>query len=375
MRPMSTQKSIHIFKTGTHTAMSGQALSFSETDLQASARAYDPALHEAPLVVGHPAADAPAYGWVKGLAFNESGLQAELHQVDAAFFELVTAGRFKKVSASFYTPDAPANPAPGVYYLRHVGFLGAQPPAIKGLKQAEFADGDEGVIEFSEWDDAQNASLWRNLREWLIGKFGLEDADKIIPQYAVQQLEQSAQQDINEAADATNQFAFHEPNPNPGDIMSLEEKNRFAELEAENQRLKQQQVDFAEQQKQAKSAADHASHLAFAEELIKAGKLLPAQKDLTVATLDYMAGQESTVEFGEGDGKKPLIEAFKTDLLAKLPKQVEFGEFGGGDADVVNNRDPAAIVKAAVAYQFSESQQGRTISAADAVAFVTKNKG
>ena len=134
---MSKSKPIHIFKAGSHTAMSGATLAFSESDLQATARAYDPSKHEAPLVVGHPRADAPAYGWVKSLAYSENGLQAEPDQVDAQFAELVGTGRFKKISASFYPPESSANPVPGVYYLRHVGFLGAQPPAVKGLKQVE----------------------------------------------------------------------------------------------------------------------------------------------------------------------------------------------------------------------------------------------
>lgn len=326
--------------------MNGATLAFSEADLLASARAYDPALHEAPLVVGHPRADAPAYGWVKSLAFADTGLQAEPHQVDAAFAELVSAGRFKKVSASFYTPEAPANPVPGVYYLRHVGFLGAQPPAIKGLKQAEFADSEEGIVEFSEFDDVQNASLWRNLREWLIGQFGIDEADKTIPQYAVQQLEQSAHNELQtEATDGLTPIpSYHE---HSGDSMSEEQQARLVELEAENTRLKQQQADFAEQQKQAKTAADHAGHLAFAEGLIQAGKLLPPQKDVTVAMLDFMVAQDEAVEFGEGEGKKPLIDAFKADLLNALPKQIEFGELAadqGAPVDTVNFAAPDGYV-------------------------------
>lgn len=335
MRPMSTSKPIHIFKPGRHTAMSGAVLDFTEHDLAASAKAYDPAIHEAPLVVGHPKADAPAYGWVKSLVFAENGLQAEPDQIDAAFAELLQAGRFKKVSASFYTPDSPANPVPGVYYLRHVGFLGAQPPAIKGLKQAEFADGTD-FVEFSEWDDVQVASLFRNIREWIIGKFSQEEADKIIPQYAVQQLEQSAADELAEeqqtemdAMDGILQTPAFTENPT-GDTMSDQDKARLAELEAENARLKQQQADFAEQQKQARTAAIHNEHVAFAEGLIKDGKLLPAQKDLVIASLDALAAQETAVEFGEGDDKKPLLAAVKTDWLAKLPKIVEFGEVGHG---------------------------------------------
>lgn len=353
MRPMSNPKPIHIFKPGTHTAMSGQALSFTESDLQASASAYDPDKHEAPLVVGHPKADAPAYGWVSRLAFTESGLQAEPHQVDAAFAELVSAGRFKKVSASFYTPDAPANPVPGVYYLRHVGFLGAQPPAIKGLKQAEFADADEGIVEFSEWDDLQNASLWRNLREWIIGKFGVEEADATIPQSAVQQLEQSAQQEIIEDATEGNASSSYQET-NPGDTMAATTEaispEKYAELMAENARLKQEKIDFAEAEKRRKTAATHAENMAFAEGLVKAGQLLPRQKALAVATLDYLAADENVVEFGEGDGKKPLIDAFKTDLLSALPKQVDFGEFGAGEHQH-QSAAQATAEEAAVAHQ------------------------
>ncbi|MDL6388248.1 peptidase, partial [Escherichia coli] len=71
--------------------------------------------------------------------------------LDPQFAEMVTDGRFKKVSASFYLPDSPSNPKPGVLYLRHVGFLGAQPPSVKGLKQVSFSEQEEGVVEFADW--------------------------------------------------------------------------------------------------------------------------------------------------------------------------------------------------------------------------------
>jgi hypothetical protein len=357
------KKLIQIFKPGTHTAMSGVALNFTEADLIASAAAYDPALHEAPIVVGHPKADAPAYGWVKSLAYAD-GLQADPHQVDAAFAELVQQGRFKKVSASFYTPDAPSNPAPGVYYLRHVGFLGAQPPAVKGLKQAEFADNESGTIEFSEWDDVTNASLWRNLREFFIGKFGVDEADKTIPNYSVQQLEQAAQDELKESqADSPDPAvpSFQESTINPGDLMSLEDKARLAALETENQALKDQQAAFAEAELARKTESLHATNLAFAEGLIKAGTLLPAQKEVAVAALDFLAGQGQVVEFSEGDVKKPLFDSVKQ-LLEKLPKQIEFSELGNGDSDVaIDFADPGALANAATRYQSAQAILGVVI--------------
>lgn len=307
-------KSIQIFKPGKHTAMSGSTLAFSESDLQATAAAYDPAKHEAPIVIGHPQADAPAYGWVKDLKFAD-GLCASPDQVDPQFAEMVRAGKFKKVSASFYTPDSPSNPVPGVYYLRHVGFLGAQPPAVKGLRSPEFADAEKGIVEFGDWTDVQNASLWRRLREWMIGEKGLDVADNILPDYAVQSLEQNAlQSDPDDEADSpAPQFS-----ETKGAGMTDEEKVRLAALEAENAKLKKQ---AGEQQK----AEIHAANAAFAEKLVQEGKLLPVQKSVCVATLDFAESCETVVEFGEGDEKKPLKDAIRG-FLESLPNQVEYGE-------------------------------------------------
>ncbi|MEI9885919.1 MAG: hypothetical protein WDN08_05345 [Rhizomicrobium sp.] len=82
-------------------------------------------------MVGHPSSDAPAYGWAAGLKMDGDRLVADVDQLDPGFAEIVKAGRFKKISPSFYEPDGKGNPKPGAYYLRHIGFLGAQPPAVK----------------------------------------------------------------------------------------------------------------------------------------------------------------------------------------------------------------------------------------------------
>lgn len=372
---MNKPKPIQIFKPGKHVAMSGAALSFSETDLAATAAAYDPAKHEAPLVVGHPKHDDPAYGWVGKLAFADGALDVEPVQVNADFAELVASGAFKKISASFYSPDSPSNPVPGVYYLRHVGFLGAQPPAVKGLRNPSFADAEVGVVEFAEWDDVDNASLWRSLREWIISKFGQDEADKVVPGYTVKNLEQSAQDELKEAqaeSAVASAAAFVEPQPE-GDTMSVEDKARLAALETENAALKAKEVAFAEAEKKRTTDARHAEHAAFAEGLVAAGKLLPAHKDVTVAFMDHLADPAQPVEFGEGDAKKPLLDVFKAFLQAQ-PKQVEFAEItgGAGGADVLDVNDATAVAAKAVEFQEAEAKAGRTISVTDAVNHVTK---
>ena len=326
---MNTTKPLHIFKPGRQTAMSGVTLEFSESDLEASARAYDPAKHEAPIVIGHPKHDAPAYGWVKSLATGTDGLNAEPHQVDANFAELVAAGRYKKISASFYLPDAPNNPVPGVYYLRHVGFLGAQPPAVKGLKAVAFADDpDSDVVEFSDWGMEANASLWRSLRDFLLTKFGQETADQVVPDWQIESIREAARED-----DDAPRAAFSDPTVSPthqpheeNHAVTPEQK---AALEAENAQLKQKLAAAEAEQKTAAAAKRHGEHLTYAEQLVGEGKLAPKHKDAVVAFLDFSDG-ETALEFGEGDAKQPLASAFKS-FLGDMPKVVEFGEHATKD--------------------------------------------
>lgn len=90
---------------------------------------------------------------------------------------MVRAGRYKKLSASLYAPDSPANPSPGAWYLRHVGFLGAQPPAIKGLAPVNFAAGDEEgtvTVEFSEEMGfiSRLVGLLRGVRDYITERDG-----------------------------------------------------------------------------------------------------------------------------------------------------------------------------------------------------------
>ena len=139
-----------IFRAGRHVSMAGEALTFSAEDLVRAASVYDPRLREAPVIIGHPASEAPAYGWIASLAHASGRLTAAPRNVDPAFAELVRARRFAKVSACFYRPNEPSNPSPGVWYLRHVGFLGAQPPAVKGLDPVRFASFPTACVTFSE---------------------------------------------------------------------------------------------------------------------------------------------------------------------------------------------------------------------------------
>lgn len=386
-------KPFQIFKPGTHTAMNGRAIAFSEADLAAVARTYDPALHEAPIVVGHPRADAPAYGWVEGLAFDDGGLTATPGQVDADFAGLVAAGRFKKVSASFYTPQAPNNPAPGGYYLRHVGFLGAQPPAVKGLKPIEFSEAEEGVVtvEFGDLPAGAVARILRTLRDFLIAEFGQDKADQALPPYDVDYVQEEAARPP--AAD--NRTAFTDPQHEERDMppdsttpganagkanadranadKTAEIEARQAELDRQAEELKAREAEFAESQARARRQANDA----FVDAIVAEGRLAPGRK---AAILDFMDRLDAgdTVEFGEGEGRTSAtpLDFFKT-LLKEAPKAIDFtersgaandGRGGGGELD---SDDPQAIADAAAAYVEEQKAKGRIVDVATAVRAVT----
>ena len=290
MTPPAIAPPLQIFTPGEHTAMSGQRIRFTEADLRATVAAYRPALHEAPLVVGHPKHDLPAYGWVQALQFSDGGLDATPAQVNPDFAEMVAAGAFKKISASFYAPDAPGNPVPGVFYLRHVGFLGAQPPAVKGMRPPSFADDEAGVLTFGELDEAAGEAADPVLSP------SVQPAAPLIPPVPETQP--------------------LEPAVTPEEKTALEAK--AAALDAENTRLRHALAAN-------KTAQAHAGHVAFCEDLGKQAKLLPASQPVAVALLDHLAAQETPLEFGEGEARAPLLAGFMQ-LLAAQPAQLSFGD-------------------------------------------------
>lgn len=331
-------RQFEIFKPGTHTAASGATLSFSEADLAATVAAYDPAKHEAPIVVGHPKDNLPAYGWVSKIDFSDGALVAEPKDVDPAFAEMVKAGRFKKRSASFYAPDAKNNPVPGVFYLRHVGFLGAAAPAVKGLKDVEFASDADGIVEFEEdWVvTGILARLFSGLRDFMLATYGQEKADQVIPKYAVEDLAQAARDAQPKPADAPAATSFTEDHTmTPAEIEALKAKAAKADqLEADNAKLK---ADFAEAQKtlgEIKKAQDLATIKAAIDPHVKAGKVLPAEVEQLAAFAAQLDDGAATFDFGEGENAKKLTaRGLYLAQLGQRAKVVEFGERAPKDKD------------------------------------------
>jgi len=149
--PLSSQqpkKVVHIemFKAGPQISSTGQKMMFTEEDLDQVVGTYSPEQHEAPLIIGHDQTDStPALGWVKNLWRKGKKLWGKVELTPKAE-QLIKDGVFKKVSSSFYLPEAETNPHPGKLALRHLGLVSI--PAVKGL--SAFSEGeanDEKIID------------------------------------------------------------------------------------------------------------------------------------------------------------------------------------------------------------------------------------
>ena len=277
------KRRMHILRSARSPASSGQAVTLSEADLRGIASSYDEGVFKAPIVVGHPNTNHPAYGWVRELEFADGGVFATPRDVEPQFAEMVRKGRFRKISASLYLPGNPQHPVEGATspYVRHVGFLGAQAPAIQGLEEASLAE-DSGAV---------------------IIEIELAEPDTSLP------------------------TRLANPPREADDVKSIEQQN--AELAEREEAVEAREKKL----KKAAGKARLKGHQEFAEQLGKDGRILPRHTATVVALLAALPA-DTQVEFAESadaDGEDmPAADALQK-LLGELPKQVDYAERAGAD--------------------------------------------
>jgi hypothetical protein len=288
---------IEIFRGGAQVDSKGQTWD-GDKIIESATKLYRPGVHDAPLVVGHPADNAPAFGWVEGLRTTAKHgvktLEAKFKQVAPEFESLVREGRFRKRSAAFY-PDGS---------LRHVGFLGGMVPAVKGLADVAFQDGLES-IEFTEECNNQGGlgmeikEFFETLKSWA----GLTSA--------FQGVSVPSQWPGQPAAQAANGKSFSEE-----DIKKAREE---ASAEARSQAA----AEFAEQQAASRKVAREAEIKAQVKALVDGKRVAPAfAEQMTALLIAADNGQE--IEFGEGQKGSPATAMMS--MLEGLPEGKLFGE-------------------------------------------------
>lgn len=290
---------IEIFRAGDY----GAKGNITPADLQRVVRNYDPTYHEAPATIGHPADDKPAYAWIDGLMVDGDKLLAREKQADPKFDEARKAGKFKKRSAAFYC-DADGN----VTGLRHVAWLGAMPPEVKGLQDVAFDDHGSKFITVDFGEDGQVAAgektFAEQFKETFAALLGLGSAPNAPRTFSEADVTRIA----NEAAVAATK-------PLQTEITSLQTK------------LTAQQTEFTEREKQLAGGEVKQRAVAAAARLKTAGKWVPAfERQGLSLVFDELAKVTTTIEFGEGDAKKKVTPLETLVLfLEGLPKIVPDG--------------------------------------------------
>ncbi len=359
-------ESIETFKPGRHRASNGQVFEFTADQVAEIAASYDPAIAAAPIVLGHPKSDDPAWGWAEKLSVNDQGvLVVTPEKVDPAFAEGVDAGRYRYVSAALYAPEDDRNPKPGSWYLRHVGFLGAQPPAVKGLRPA-FSDDQGDVLEFSMADGFWVRDIFRSMRDWMIEKFGLDAADRVIPSWSVDNVEKDEPTPVTAAERPA--FSAGDAGPVTADIvaeMAAREAalaGREADLAAREQRIAARDAQFSE----AARAEARGEDVTFVEGLLADGRLPPGHKDRVLALFAQLDG-DATVAFAEPDA---TARGELRQLLSGLGVSITFAEAApSADAFDPTSADSAPEIARRIGeIRAQAASEGRLISFSEAAA-------
>lgn len=296
---------VEIFRAGDY----GDKGSFNEDDLDRVIANYDPDVHEAPACIGHPTDNAPAYGWASRLMRSGKTLLAKFKEVDPAFESAVKAGRFKKRSAAFYLGSDGR-----VTGLRHVGFLGAQPPEVKGLKNLSFDDAGQRftAVDFGEEESVAGENE-KTISEQVTAFFK-EHMPFLFSQKpggAATFTESDVQRIAREAAEAAAK-------PLQAKVTELEGK------------LTQQSAQFSEREKKIATSETEQRVVEAVNGLKTRGRWIPAFEKFGLSLIfGELAKSQATIEFGEAgsDGKKPKVAPFAmlVAFMEALPQIVPSG--------------------------------------------------
>lgn len=314
---MAELRNVEIFRTGTWTDSSGKTKDFTLLDLEVIRDSYDPEVEEAPAVLGHPEGDAPSYGWAHNLRVVKDRLVADFLQAPREFVAAVKAGRFKKRSISL---------SPSLK-LRHVAFLGAALPAVKGLRDVAFSSGADALeYTFSE-SGAGPESMEEETMKTELEKLKAEMAQM--------------RTDLTTIKDNAQASAFSARLEGMERQAEAVGREADAKVKAAEDALAKAEKELANFQEAQIKAAREARF----DTLVKDGKALPADKSEIMAFAEGLAASDGDMEFSQGDGKTEKVsmeEAFWRRLEAQGGHGL-FSEYSGPapgqEQDIINGSD------------------------------------
>lgn len=361
-----TTKYCEIFRAGTHKAANGSEKTYTTADLDTIVNNFNADI-SAPIVIGHPKVNSPSYGWVNSLKREGESLYADYKQVVPEFAEWVDKGLYKNRSISLY-PDM---------RLRHVGFLGAQPPAIKGLEEFQFSEEENALTyDFADGNDFKFigiADVFQSLRDFLIDKFDLDTANRVISTWKIEDLKQIQDMSPEQVRSYCEEFI----NENNGKEQQLtkdanggqqdpKQTEDFSEQIAQKDtRISELETKLNENEAKARKA----EYEQFAEQAINDGHITPAQKPFIVDFCE-VCHSVGNYDFAEG-GEKSVVENFKEFITGV--KQLDFSELPEGDGGgTIDFSDPKVVQSAIAEHQAAQAQKGIRVSEIDALAAIKK---
>ena len=375
---------VEVFKAGSHVDSSGKPCTFTQADLDQMVSNH--ALGAAPAVLGHPKHDAPAYAWVGEYKRDGDTLFAKFKDINQAFQQGVASGAYRNRSVSVY-PDKQCG-----WRVRHVGWLGAAPPAIDGLAPCEFAAPDADCQEFAApgyslvWGLESAARLMRKLRDQMIAKDGLEAADATLPQWEIDSMNESvtaARTQFNdEAAEAVPAY-FNQPGDpdmtftqadldkarTDGEAAAKATADAAAATAATNFTAAQTELATLRKERQTERIAGQI------KDLKAKGVILPADE---AGLAQFMAAQEDEAgefSFSKAEGGVATTTRAKwfSDFMASRKPVIKLGGSKGEDqGDAVDANDAHSLAQSAQSFMKDQAGKGITVSLPEAVAHAAR---
>ncbi len=285
-----------IFRTGKHTDSKGNSREWTEADLQQICNNFESKNSDVPICVGHPKTNSPAYGWIESLKSVGGKLYASFKDVQPEFQEAVNKGLFKTRSISLTRDLVP----------RHIAFLGAQAPAIKGMEQFCFADcepdANDIIINFSESkndndnadesalaDPAGAAGISAPLER---GGVSVEKSDEIGS--STNMGGKSGSEAGSPSTPHVVKLSAASPIEKEGDEMDAELKRQLAAKDEELAAAKKE-LEKVRQEALKKEFEE------FCDNAIESGNILPAHRDNVLNLL--FANTDTNINFDDGSSK------------------------------------------------------------------------
>jgi uncharacterized protein YdcH (DUF465 family) len=311
---------VDAFKVGKHTDSAGNTREWTGDDLQKIATTYNETKdRKAPVVLGHPTSDAPAYGLVDCVRVVGDKLQAKLTELNDGFVGALKAGAYKMRSISLY-PNM---------NVRHLGFLGAMQPAVPGLAPFKFAENDDATTYDFEQEEGEMAQEFtqdevKSLKRENSFFKKVFDLFKIDTQkIAVDHTENKGETMVETKTVETP--VVETPVVETPVVAPVENfAEQIATLQTELTAVKAERDALKAEAVSAEVKSRLADHKAFCEALVTEGRMRPVDVEQHVLNMELRFGADSG-KFSDTNKETLSLNSYK-EYLGSLPKVVCFEE-------------------------------------------------